>query len=360
MGLFSFFEKPKHSVAFSMDNGFLRYVSLVRAKEGIQVISHGSEHFGNNVLTLESEIEDDALFVSKVRALISNIDFGEGIPEANIIIPDHQAIMFHTHIMKESAKQMNDIIVDHLKTYCEAHDLLNYTEYICEYDIILETSFGYDVHVTLVPKNYANHLARLFKQAGIKIAHIETAHHAVASACLDIPRGEGLVLVSFGKEQTSVALLHADHLVSHELIPVGEETLYATIEHFLKVDHVYAQKIIERHGILQTHPDNGLLGELHLQLNPIVRSIDRQLVILGQLPYKTVGERFTTRTLIVYGEGIHVKGLVPLLGDQSNLAAKELDVWAGRTEDRAPILNMHAAEIVKYAEALSLALIYLK
>lgn len=360
MGLFSFFDKPKHSVAFSMDNGFLRYVSLLRTKEGIQVVSHGSEYLGGQVLSLESEIKDDALFVNTIRELIPKIDFGEGLPEANIIIPDHQAIMFHTHVTKEPARQMNDVIVDHLKTYCEAHDLLNYTEYICEYDIILETSFGYDVHVTLVPKNYANHLARLFKQAGIRIAHVETAHHAVASACLDIPRGEGLVLVSVGKEQTSIALMHADHLVSHELVPVGQNTLYATIERFLKVDRAYAKKIIERHGLLQTHPDNGLLGELHMQIGALARSVDRQLVILGQLPYKTFGERFTTRTLVVYGEGIHVKGLVPLLGELTHLTSKELDVWAGRENDRAPILAMHAGEIVTYAEALSLALIYLK
>lgn len=343
-----------------MDNGFLRYVSLVRAKEGIQVVSHGSEYLGNEILSPSSEIKDDAKFVTKVRALIPHIDFGEGLPIANVIIPDNQAIMFHTHIMKESAKQMNDIIVDHLKTYCEAHELLNFKEYICEYDIILETSFGYDAHVTLVPKNYAHHIARLFKQAGITIAHIETAHHAVASACLNIPQGEGLVLLSIGKEQSSVALMHADHLVSHELIPVGEETLYATIERFLKVDRAYARKIIDRHGILQTHPDNALLGELHLQISALVRSIDRQLVILGQLPYKNFGERFVTRTLVVYGEGIHVKGLVPLLGELTHLTSKELDVWAGRTDERAPILSMHAGEIVTYAEALSLALIYLK
>lgn len=343
-----------------MDNGFLRYVSLVRGNEGVQVVDYGSEYCAPELLSHECEIQDDAAFVAKLRTLIPAINFDKETPEANFIIPDHQAIMFHTHIMKESAKEMNDIIVDHLKTYCEAHDLLNYTEYVCEYDIILETSFGYDVHVTLVPRNYISHMVRLFKQAGIVLVHVETAHHAVATACLDIPRGEGLVLVSFGKETTSVALLHADHLVSHELVPVGEEVLFTTIEHFLKVDRPYAQKIIERHGILQTHPDNGLLGELHLQLNPIIQSINRQIIIIGQLPYKTVGERFTTRTLVVYGEGIHVKGLVPFLGGQVNLETKELDVWAGREHDRAPILNMHAAEMVTYAEALSLALIYLK
>lgn len=360
MSFFSLFESPKRSVAFSIDSGTLRFVSVVRDKKGVHVADHGSHYFGYQIISPEDEILDDAAFVDKLRTIVAEIEFGSTIPVANIVIPDHQAIMFHTHIAKETPKQMNDVIIDHLKTYCEAHDLLDFTEYICEYDIILETEYGYDAHVTLVPKAYASHLARLFKQAGVTIAHIETAHHAVALSCLDIPRGEGMVLVSFGKTRSTVAVLHADHLVSQEVVAIGEENLYRTIERFLDVDNAYAKKIVDRHGILQTHPDNGLLSELYLELAPLYRSIDRQLVALGQIPYKSVGYRFITDSLLVYGEGIHVKGLVPFLGDKTGLHAQELDVWAGHTEDRAPIVDLHAKDALTYAEPLSLALIYLK
>lgn len=347
-------------MAFSLDHGTLRYVSVVKEKGVIQVADHGSEYFGTEIISAEDNIIDDAAFVQKLRILVPTINFGNEDPVANIVIPDHQALMFHTHIVKESAKEMNDIIVDHLKTYCEAHDLLDITEYVCEYDIILETDFGYDLHVTLVPKRYVAHLSRLFKQAGIAIAHVETAHHAVARSCLNIPTGSGVVLVSFGKQHSSVAVLHADHLVSQQLVPVGEEHIYKTIERFLRVDSAYAKKIVERHGILQTHPDNGLLGELYLVLAPLYRSIDEQLIHLGQVEYKSFGERFITDTLLVYGEGLNIKGLVPFLGEKTRLHAKELDVWAGHTADRAPIVNLHAKEVLTYAEPLSLALLYLK
>lgn len=359
MSFFSLFEKPKRSVAFSLDSGMLRYVSVMRTREGIQVMDYGTELFRPDIVSLESDIVDDAAFVEKLRLVAAKIDFGGVAPVANIVIPDSQAIMFHTHIVKEPAREMNDIIVDHLKTYCEAHDLLEFTEYICEYDIILTTDYGYDVHVTLVAKNYAAHLSRLFAQAGISIPHIETAHHAVASACLDIPAGSGLVLVSFGKTQSTVAVLHADHLVSQEVVSVGEETLNAKIAKFLNVDRSYAEKIIERHGVLLTHPDNALLGELHMELAPLYRSIDRQLVILGQIPYKSFGYRFVTDTVLVYGEGLPVKGLVPFIGEKVSLNAKELDVWAGHQQDRAPILDLHAKDVLAYAEPLSLALMYL-
>jgi Tfp pilus assembly PilM family ATPase len=359
MSFFSLFEKPKRSIAFSIDNATLRFVSVVREKNEVQVVDHGSEYFGDAVISPEDEILDDAAFVDRLRVIVSEIEFGGTVPCANIVIPDHQAIMFHTHIAKESPRQMNDVIVDHLKTYCEAHDLLDITEYICEYDIILETDFGYDAHVTLVSKKYSSHLARLFKQAGVTIMHIETAHHAVAMSCLEISRGEGLVLVSFGKKQSTVAIMHADHLVSQEVVPMGEENIYRAVEKFLKVDNNYAKKIIERHGVLRTHPDNGLLSELYLELAPLYRSIDRQLVTLGQIPYKSLGYRFITDSLLVYGEGMPIKGLVPFLGEKTNLNAEELDVWAGHPDDRAPIMNLHAKDALTYAEPLSLALVYL-
>ncbi len=337
----------------------MRWVSVVRQNNEVQVAEYGSMNFGEKIIGPADEILDDATFVEMLRKITPKIDF-KGTPAANIVIPDHRAIMFHTHVAKNPPVEMGDVIIDHIKTYCQSRELLLLAEYICEYDVILETEFGYDVHVTLVPKLYASHLARLFKQAGISVLHIETAHHAVAKACLDIPVGQGVVLVSFGTQQTTVAVLHADHLVSQERISVGTENLYRVIERFLDVDRNYAQKIIDRHGILQTHPDNGLLGELYLELAPIYRSIDAQLISIGKLPYKSYGQRFITDTLVVYGEGVWIRGLAPFLGEKSRLEVRDLDVWAGRTSDRARVMNLPATETLVYAEALSLALLYLK
>jgi hypothetical protein len=136
--------------------------------------------------------------------------------------------------------------------------------------------------------------------------------------------------------------------------------MYKTVERYLRVARADAERIINKHGVLQTHPDNGLLAELHLALAPVYRSVDYQLVSLGQMTYKMFGHRFTTNDLIVYGQGVGIKGLVGFLGDQTNLRARELDVWAGHTEDRAAIMNLPADEVFTYAEPLSLALLYLK
>jgi hypothetical protein len=148
-------------------------------------------------------------------------------------------------------------------------------------------------------------------------------------------------------------------MVSHQVVSVGIENLYKTIERYLRVPRADAERIIKKHGVLQTHPDNGLLSELYLELAPIYRSVDYQLVSLGQMAYKMFGHRFTTNDLIMYGEGVGIKGLVGFLGDRTNLRAKELDVWAGHTEDRAVVVNLPADQVLTYAEPLSLALLYL-
>lgn len=356
MNLRSLFgRKEARSVAFSFDNGTLRFVALARAKEGIQVRAFGSERLGDDVLDPGDRIVDDAAFVARLRVLA----VAHRITEANAVVPDGQAIMFHTHVAKAPERAMGDIIVDHLKTYCQANELLQFAEYVCEYDVILETPAGYDVHVTLVPRLYVAHLARLFKQAGIVLRHIETAHHAVAKSCLRLPPGSGYVAVSFGLTRTYVSLVHGEHLVSHDVVPVGVERLYRVIERFLGVTRKESERIIARHGLLRTHPDNGLLSELYLELSPIWRSVDRQLVQVGSLPYKTFGQRFSTQMLVAYGEGLGVRGVVALLGQRTGLRVRELDVWAGHHEDRAPILDLPASDTPTYAEALSLALLYL-
>jgi Tfp pilus assembly PilM family ATPase len=359
MRFFTFFEKPKPSVAFSFDNGYVRWVSAIREENGIQINEYGSEFFGPDIISEYDAIVDDGAFVRKLRAINKGEKEKPKFELVNIVIPDRQAIMFHTHVAKMPEKEMDDVIVDHIKTYCESHDLLDVKSYICEYDVILKTDYGYDVHVTLVPKLYVEHVVRLFKQAGISVRYIETAHHAVAKSCLEVMPESGYVLVSFGNKETTVALLHGEHLVSQGTVAVGIENLYATIERFLGVGRDDSKRIINKHGILQTHPDNGLLSELYLELAPIYRMIDNQLIAIGTMPYKTFGHRFTTHDVIVYGEGVSVKGLVGFIGERTNLNAQELDPWAGHSEDRAPILNLPASETLIYAEPLSLALLYL-
>lgn len=360
MNFFSLFEKSKNSVAFSFDHEMIRHVSLKRSKEGIVVVSHGSEPLSTEIISKDGLIVSDTLLIERLKKIKDRIDFGNDKNQVVMVVPDHLALMFHTHITKENDVQMGDVIVNHLTAYCSANLALPFNEYICEYDVILETSFGYDIHVTLVPKVIVNHFTRIFKQAGITITHIETAHHAVARACLDIPTGNGAVLVSVGKRQTTVAVLHGDHCVSQRIVSVGEETIKKTIQDYLRTDKAYAEKIIARHGILQTHPDIGLLGELYLAIDPICRSIDEQLVAIGQIPYKTFGERFVTKNVFVYGSGTHIQGLVPLIGQKTGLISRELDIWAGYRHERAPLLDMHAKEVLTYAEPLALALVYLR
>lgn len=365
MSIFSWFEKEKPSVAFSFDNGFVRFVSVIKEKVAgehvIQVSEYGSEFLGPDIVDGQDKIINDALFVRKLRALAQSGKKDElKWNEVNIVIPDKEAVMFHTHVAKEDDKEMGDVIIDHIKTYCQSNQLLQFAEYVCEYDIILKTDFGYDIHVTLVPRLYIDHLARLFRQAGIKVRHIETAHHAVARSCLNIPKGTGYVMIAFGDRSTTIALVHGEHMVSHQVVSVGIENLYKTIERYLRVPREDAERIIKKHGVLQTHPDNGLLAELYLELAPVYRSVDYQLVNLGQMSYKIFSHRFETRDLIMYGEGVGIKGLVGFLGDRTSLRAKELDVWAGHAEDRADIINLPAQEAVVYAEPLSLALLYLE
>jgi len=366
MSFFGLFEKPKPAVAFSLDNGFLRWVAVVEEKDNkesvVQVSEYGSEFLGADIVNEQDKIIDDALFVRKLKILTESKDKDKKPKwtDVSIVIPDNEAIMFHTHVAMEPDREMGDVIIDHIKTYCQSHQLLQLTEYICEYDIILKTDYGYDIHVTLVPRLHIEHIARLFKQAGMVVKHIETAHHAVAKACINIPQGTGYIMVSFGNRSTTIELIHGEHLVSHQVVSVGIENIYKTVERYLRVPRTDAERIINRHGILQTHPDNGLLAELYMELAPVYRSVDYQLVNLGQMSYKMFGHRFVTNDLLIYGQGVGIKGLVGFLGDRTNLNARELDVWAGHTEDRAVVMNLPADEALTYAEPLSLALLYLK
>lgn len=335
MNPFSWFKKHQPTVAISFDEDNARFVALEKTDQGIQVVNHGT------------------LPRAELAATLLQHEY----TTINVVIPDHEAMMFHTHVSKEKPKHMDAVIADHIKTYCQANGLLAYAEYICEYEVILETEYGYDIHVTLVPKLYVARLRDLFKKSGIAIRFIETAHHAVARSCMHIPAGTGYVAVSFGKTKTHVAHIHADHLISQEIIPVGIETLVTTIMKGLHISADEASAILKKYGVLKTHPDNRILSNLMQALAPVVYSIDQQLVEHGKREYKIFGHRCITETMVVYGEGVEVKGLISLLGAETRLTAQALNVWSGHEQDRAPILTIPASALPAYAEAISLGLL---
>lgn len=359
MNFFSWFRKQNNSTAISFDNGQMRYVSVTRHEGIIDIADYGSIDI-SDVADERGTILNDTLFVKKLVELRNSKKGKEIFNHVNIVVPDHQAIMFHSHVTKESPKQMDMVIVDHIKTYLQAHQLLSLTEYICEYDIIQETDFGYDIYVTLVPQVYMRHMVRLFHNAGIKVRHIETAHHSIASSCSNSPTGSGYVSIMIGLHTTTIALIHEDHLVSQERVFIGINHLIKTIQNYLSVDEKTARQILQKHGLLGTHPDTGLLGELHMAMAPVWRSIDKQLIEHAQRPYKIFGHRFSVTHSIVYGEGVTIKGIPAFLEQKTGLACSVLDVWQGRNDIRAPIVHLPSSETCIYAEALSLALVYLK
>lgn len=358
MSFFSLFKKNPSVITFSFDDRKLRFVKVSRTGKGISVDRYGTELFNEMIIDHHGIIKDDAVFVKKLQN-IKNLLWKNNNPvEAMIVIPDSQATCFHSHVPKAPAGEMGDVIMSHITTYCKAHQLLDIKDYVCEYDIIHETDHGYDIHVTLAPQQFINHLMRLFKQAGIVVSHIETAHHAVARSCLSIPQGQGYIAVLVGEDVTHASLVHKDHLVSHKVIPVGTRELLKRVTKYLRISESDASQILVRHGIAKTHPDRILLGELYQAMMPIIYGINELLIDHGTRPYKNLGDRFSVETIVVYGQGGIVAGMVPWLGQELGIHAEYLNVWAGRTDHEPAFLQIPIEQTYAYAEALALALAY--
>ncbi|MDB4984440.1 MAG: hypothetical protein JWM20_619 [Patescibacteria group bacterium] len=348
-------KKQKTSDAFAFGEECVRFISLQESDQGIRVAHHETVRL-SGIVDTGGAILEDAQFVEKMREFAKV----RKIENANCVVPDAAAIFFHTHVARVPAKQLNDVVTDHLKTYCEAHDLLGFDDYVCEYDVIREGESGYDLHVTLVAKSVVVHIARLFKQAGVTIKHVETANHAVAKACTGVPTGQGYIAVSVGENKTSISVVHGYHPVSNDVISVGNNSIINAVEERLRISHVDASKIVEKHGVMGSHPDTTVLSDIHRALAPIVESIDRQILAVKQKEYKLFGERFSIDKIVVYGIGLSTRGLADYLGTAARLPVVALDVWAASGAKHIPIMSLPASDVPQYAEALSLALVYLK
>lgn len=348
--LFPFFSGgPERSVAISWIDGTLRAISLV-AKDGMLRIDAYYEHELPAGTVINGNIVEKGFLLDALATLRKKW----GLRRSHVILPEDQAYVFHTRVTRAHTEAQKRIIEDHLRAFVGTHEILQGEECSCEYDVIHHGEDVLDLHVSIIPERTLLQYQGSLSAAGIKPLAMEVGAHQVSRHCSAIHEG-GVILVEFGRARTLVALSNNGRIVDREIVSVGYDNLIRVTERFLGVTRAEATHIIRDYGILQAHPEHGLLSELLLELSPITRASDRLIRLHLTEPYRPAPLRFTPENLVLYGSGANMRGLDLFLQIRTRLPVSKYSPVGIRIPTEHAIV-LPADKVLAFTPLLSLAM----
>ena len=351
--LFSFGLASYTHAAISWTDGVVRAIVLNRNSKRVHIVSYKEIELPVGAI-MGGDIQDSV----SLLAALGEIKKSLGIYKYHILLPEEQAYVFHTRTVRMFKNADRTIIEDHLKAFLATHDVLRDGKYSCEYDIIDSTPEALDLHVSVLPNKYVDVYRNIVERAGLRPLSLEVGMHQVSMHCKEYLRG-GVILVEFGKNRTVVSLSNQGRIIDRSIHQIGYSELVGVIKRFLGVSDGEAMRILESYGLLQLHPENGLLSELLLSLSPITRSID--LLIRSHLegPYRPAALRFRAEHIVIYGSGSWVKGLEMFFQIRSRLPASFLRISPDKILPEN-MMMLPAGKVLSFAPLLALTLAHSK
>lgn len=253
-------------------------------------------------------------------------------------IPARAAIRFVT-VLPRPYGNVDAAIMDHLRAYCQLHDIAFRNGARMAYQII-DPGDTLVVAATVVDRHHVDEAVRRVHLAGYRAHPILVADEA---SRLAHQRG-GRMLVSVGMHETTIIRLVAGSAVETVSHPVGVASLADTLVRYRGLSEREAFDAIRTYGLLQAHPDNAALSELFSTLSPVFRTMDR-MIRESRLPYQHVRLSAPVESITLVGPGATVPGFSYAVSSRTGIETHILSprdlAWGPDTIPPLPPEDIH-------------------
>lgn len=345
------FISRKRSSGIQVTDELVRFVAFDVKDDEISTHAFGEEFLSPGTVT-DGKITNHTNLIHVLSSLKKKYQ----LDDVTVVLPEEQSFIFHTVVPYAEGGETPRVIQDHILAYLKLHSKLSARDLVCEYDILGVHNQNYEVQVTVTPKSVVESYRRVFEEAGLHVALIETGSHMVSKACLSSSEGSSCLLVDFGAKQTHVSVVSEGGVMESSTLPVGHDHITSVIERFLNVNTHDAQRIKNQYGMLRTHKDHNLLSEIIYELAPIRDFLDRQFIKWNTRDYKTAKQQAPIQKIVLHGEGAHFQGFAEHLALSTKIPVEHANVWEAHPEFLERVPHIPYEETHRYATAISAAL----
>lgn len=162
--------------------------------------------------------------------------------------------------------------------------------------------------------------------------------HHVATAFTAGDDRDPKIIISFGEIFTWIAWVCDGEILYQEDIPVGKQHLITHIEQKLGITNPEAQKILEKYGVTQSHPDKQLLGSLFKILRPITVTINTWVLDHSKFTYIKQPYQGIPKNILLVGSSCELNGLAQFTVLQTGISA---EIYKGKLLQQYALSHAH-------------------
>lgn len=191
--------------------------------------------------------------------------------------------------------------------------------------------------------------SQILSEKSITLDHVHhIAESFISGDTLEISR----CVVSFGEVFTWTAWICADKILYQEDLPIGKQHIISTLEKNLNISNTQAQKILEKYGITQSHPDTSVLGALHGVLRPITETINTWILEHSQFTYIKHPFQNLPKNILITGSSGDIPGFAQFLVLQTGIPA---EIFKGKLLQHYALKHdHHISDLVEYEPLISM------
>jgi hypothetical protein len=229
-------------------------------------------------------------------------------------------------------------------------DVKNYAPNHVVYQKLLTSTASQQVYATASIDMQALHpQQQVLLEKDIAPDHV---HHIAVSFTRGNNGEASQCIVSFGEVFTWIAWVCADEILYQEDLPIGKQHIINIIEKTLNVSSSQAQKILEKYGITQSHPDTSVLATLHQTLRPITDTINTWILEHSQFTYIKHPFQNLPKNILLTGSSGDIAGLAQFLVLQTGISA---EIFKGKLLQHYTLKHdHHISDLIDYEPLISM------
>ncbi len=253
-------KSSKKVMVVSLHDTFIRYIILAKNEYGFYVDKHDSAALEDGVIK-QGEILQAEFLIKVLKKIRKDVN----LSTVDLVLP-HNYFLFDLHSITLNHKKESKI-KKNMRRYLKEHtqDISWLSSHAYEYDIFGNTEKK-SVLFRALPQEIYRSYEYVFKKAGFSLQSIQS---------------ELLSFVPFFKDNKRVSQVFVDDaetyvleykngiFISDKRFGFSYNQCIQDIEKNVHIERSKAQEILDKYGVLRTHPDTKVLRRLERSMTPL-------------------------------------------------------------------------------------------
>lgn len=339
------------SVGVDLSDASVRFLELIPKDNGFALGRYGEKSIPEGIVA-GGEITNK----EKLKEILSEMRKEHNLHFIRVGLPEEKAYLFKTEVPSGGTEE----IYTNLESQLEENVPISPAEAVFDFDHIKTESPSANhlsVSVSVIPQKIVEGYSTLFQEVGLMPLSFEIEAQAIARSV--VPSGDygTYMIVDFGKTHTGLSVKSEGVIRYTSTIEIGGMALTNALQKSFSISLEEAEKMKKQKGLDKAAENRNVFDSLITPIGAWRDEINRHFIYWHTTkdPKKNAPEK-PIQKIILCGGDANLTGLTEYLTSTMKVRVELANVWGNVFSFDQYIPPIKAADSLRYATAIGLAL----